>query len=64
MRWTIADVVRDIPFGSQLYRRNAGFTLVAVFTLALGISATTAIFSVFYGLLINAFPYRDSLGQL
>ena len=37
--------------------RNSGFTVVAALTLALGIGATTAIFSVIYGVLISPYPY-------
>ena len=48
---------RDARFGLRLLRRNPGFTLVAVTTLALGIAATTAIFSVVYGLFFAPLPY-------
>jgi putative ABC transport system permease protein len=50
---------RDARFGLRLLRRNPGFTAVAVVTLALGISATTAIFSVVYGLFFAPLPYRQ-----
>ena len=48
---------RDARFGVRLLRRNPGFTLVAVVTLALGVAATTAIFSVVYGLFFAPLPY-------
>jgi putative ABC transport system permease protein len=51
-------VLRDVRFGLRLLGRNPGFTLIAVFTLALGIAATTAIFSVVYGLFFAPLPYE------
>src|SRR5688572_7188607 len=50
-------VLRDARFALRLLRRNPSFTLVAVLTLALGIAATTAIFSVVYGLFFAPLPY-------
>jgi putative ABC transport system permease protein len=51
---------RDARFGLRLLRRNPGFTAVAVATLALGISATTAIFSVVYGVLLKPLPFHEA----
>ena len=53
-------LLRDARFGVRLLRRNPGFTLVAVVTLALGIAATTAIFSVVYGLFFAPLPYHKA----
>ena len=52
--------LRDARFGVRLLRRKPGFTAVAVITLALGISATTAIFSVVYGTFFAPLPYRQA----
>ena len=47
----------DARYGIRMIFKHKGFTAVAVLTLALGIGATTALFSVVYGVLINPYPY-------
>ena len=53
-------VLQDIRFGFRQLIKMPGFTLTAILSLALGIGATTAVFSVVYAILMDPYPYKDS----
>ena len=50
-------MLRDFLFTLRELRKNSGLALTAILSLTLGIGATTAVFSVIYGLLVNPYPY-------
>ena len=56
---TMGTVLQDIRYGIRQLIKMPGFTLTAVLSLALGIGATTAVFSVVYAILMDPYQYRD-----
>ncbi|MCL4401299.1 MAG: hypothetical protein M1436_01360, partial [Acidobacteria bacterium] len=52
-------LLADLRFAFRMFSKTPGFVAVAVLTIAIGVGATTSMFSVIYNVFIDPYPYRD-----
>jgi predicted permease len=57
---SVNEIVQDLRFALRLLRKNLSFSMAAVLTIAIGVGATVAVFSVVNALLLKPLPYRDA----
>src|ERR1700676_1299286 len=61
-RWVL-DLYQDLHYAVRTLRQRPGFAAVALLTLALGVGATTVMFTLINGVLLNPLPYRQADGR-
>jgi hypothetical protein len=59
----LADLVQDLRYAARAFAKQPGFAATAVLILALGIGATTAIFSLIYGVLLKPLPFCSRIAR-
>ena len=55
------DILQDLRYAIRTFRKSAGLTAIVVVSLALGIGATTAMFTVLYAVIVRPLPFPVSL---